>query len=188
MRSDFLASVALLCCLAAGNAQTRPVDAGIPHLERHGQAVQLIVDGKPFLALAGELSNTVSSDTERMKTVWSLLANKVHMNTVLTGVSWDWIEPEEGKYDFRLIDQIIEGARQNNVRIVWLWFASWKNGLSSFALPGSRPRRTASRAPRSATAKPSRCSRPSAGTTSRQTRAHSPRSCATHTRWIRRAA
>jgi hypothetical protein len=133
MRSDFLASVALLCCLAAGNAQTRPVDAGIPHLERHGQAVQLIVDGKPFLALAGELSNTVSSDTERMKTVWSLLANKVHMNTVLTGVSWDWIEPEEGKYDFRLIDQIIEGARQNNVRIVWLWFASWKNGLSSFA-------------------------------------------------------
>jgi beta-galactosidase GanA len=62
-----------------------------------------------------------------------VLANKVHMNTVLTGVSWDWIEPEEGKYDFRLVDQLIASARQNNVRIVWIWFASWKNGLSSFA-------------------------------------------------------
>jgi hypothetical protein len=48
-------------------------------------------------------------------------------------VSWDWIEPEEGKYDFRLVDQLIASARQNNVHIVWIWFASWKNGLSSFA-------------------------------------------------------
>jgi len=135
----------ILCSLAlVARAQNKPADAAaphnaaiphaaIPHLEKRGQATQLIVDGKPFLALAGELSNTVSSDTERMKVVWPVLANKVHMNTVLTGVSWDWIEPEEGKYDFRLVDQLIASARQNNVRIVWIWFASWKNGLSSFA-------------------------------------------------------
>ena len=124
----------LLCFVAlVARAQTKPADSAVPHLEKRGQATQLIVDGKPFLMLAGELSNTVSSDTERMKVVWPLLANKVHMNTVLTGVSWDWIEPEEGKYDFRLVDQLIESAKQNNVRIVWLWFASWKNGLSSFA-------------------------------------------------------
>jgi hypothetical protein len=122
-----------LCTLAsAAWAQTRPADSAVPHLEKRGQATQLIVDGKPFLALAGELSNTVSSDAARMKAVWPVLANKVHMNTVLTGVSWDWIEPEEGKYDFRLIDTLIASARQYNVRIVWLWFASWKNGLSSF--------------------------------------------------------
>jgi len=121
--------VFLLCSLAfVARAQT-----AIPHLEKRGQATQLIVDGQPFLVLAGELSNTVSSDTGRMKAVWPVLANKVHMNTVLTGVSWDWIEPEEGRYDFRLVDQLIDSARQNNVRIVWLWFASWKNGLSSFA-------------------------------------------------------
>jgi hypothetical protein len=114
-------------------AQTKPADTAAPHLEKRGQATQLIVDGKPFLVLSGELSNTVSSDAERMKAVWPLLANKVHMNTVLTGVSWDWIEPEEGKYDFRIVDRLIESARQNNVRIVWIWFGSWKNGLSSFA-------------------------------------------------------
>jgi hypothetical protein len=129
-----LACAFLLCSLAlVARAQTKPAVPAIPHLERRGQATQLMVDGKPFLVLAGELSNTVSSDTDRMKVVWPLLAGRVHMNTVLTGVSWDWIEPEEGKYDFRLVDQLIESARQNNVRIVWLWFASWKNGLSSFA-------------------------------------------------------
>jgi hypothetical protein len=124
------ACAALLCWLAPGaNAQT----AALPHLEKRGQAVQLTVDGKPFLVLGGELSNTVSSDIARMEAIWPMLANQVHMNTVLTGVSWDWIEPEEGKFDFSLVDQLIEGARRNNVRIVWLWFASWKNGLSSFA-------------------------------------------------------
>lgn len=127
-------SAFLLCFVAlVARAQTKPADSTVPHLEKRGQATQLIVDGKPFLVLAGELSNTVSSDTERMKAVWPVLANKVHMNTVLTGVSWDWIEPEEGQYDFHLVDQLIESAKQNNVRIVWLWFASWKNGLSSFA-------------------------------------------------------
>jgi hypothetical protein len=118
--------------LLAG-AQPKLAAGPPPHLEKRGLATQLIVDGKPFLVLAGELSNTVSSDTERMKEVWPALASQAHMNTVLTGISWDWIEPEEGKYDFRLVDELIAGAKRNNVRIVWLWFASWKNGLSSFA-------------------------------------------------------
>jgi hypothetical protein len=130
----FSACALLLCCLApVARAQTKPADSAIPHLEKRGRATQLIVDGKPFLALAGELSNTVSSDADRMKAVWPVLAGKVHMNTVLTGVSWDWIEPEEGKYDFHIVDRLIDGARQNDVHIVWLWFGSWKNGLSSFA-------------------------------------------------------
>ncbi len=129
-----LKNYAVLCALAsAAYSQSRPADASIPHLEKRGMATQLIVDGKPFLALSGELSNTVSSDTERMRAVWPVLAGKVHLNTVLTGLSWDWIEPEEGRFDFRLVDTLIESARQNNVRMVWLWFASWKNGLSSFA-------------------------------------------------------
>ena len=69
-----------------------------------------------------------------MKTVWPLLANKVHLNTVLTGMAWSWIEPEEGKYDFtHRRRRHRERPAQNNVRIAWLWFASWKNGLSSFA-------------------------------------------------------
>jgi hypothetical protein len=104
-------------------------------LEKRGLATQLIVDGKPYLALSGELSNTISSNLEFMKTVWPMLADRVHLNTVLTGMCWAWIEPEEGKYDFSIADAAIENARQHNLRIVWLWFASWKNGLSSFPPP-----------------------------------------------------
>jgi len=125
----------ILGALAPAYSQAPPGDTNIPHLEKRGAATQLIVDGKPFLALSGELSNTISSNLEYMKTVWPMLANKVHLNTVLTGMAWSWIEPEEGKYDFSIADAAIENAKQNNVRIAWLWFASWKNGISSFPPP-----------------------------------------------------
>jgi len=99
-----------------------------PHLEHN----QLIVDGHPFLILGGELHNTVSSDLDRMKSVWPALA-KAHLNTVLVGVGWNWIEPREGNFDFRTVDSAIESARENHLRVILLWFGSWKNGLSSFA-------------------------------------------------------
>ncbi|HKE24050.1 MAG TPA: DUF5597 domain-containing protein [Bryobacteraceae bacterium] len=99
-----------------------------PHIEKR----QLVVDGRPFLVLGGELHNTVSSDLEHMKTVWPELA-KAHLNTVLVGIGWNWIEPREGDFDFRIVDAAINSARENQLRIMLLWFGSWKNGLSSFA-------------------------------------------------------
>src|ERR1019366_5049827 len=128
---------AAVCALAlfAACTRTKPVDTAVAHLEKRGAAVQMIVDGKPYLALTRELANTASSDLETMKTVWPMLANKVHLNTVLTGMAWSWVEPQEGKYDFTIADAAIESARLNNLHIAWLWFASWKNGLSSF-VPG----------------------------------------------------
>ena len=104
----------------------------IAHLEKHGAATQLVVDGKPYLVLGGELANTASSSQEYMKPVWPRLA-KMHLNTVLTGMSWAQFEPEEGKYDFALVDSLLAGARQENLKIVFIWFGSWKNGISSFA-------------------------------------------------------
>jgi hypothetical protein len=104
----------------------------MPRLEKRGQAVQLIVDGSGYLILGGELSNTLSSSPEAMRPVWPRLA-KMNLNTVLTAVAWAWIEPEEGRFDFSLVDTLLEGARRNRLRIVFLWFGSWKNGLSSFA-------------------------------------------------------
>jgi len=134
MRPSIHSFCATVCILTASVAysQTTPADPLIPHVEKRGSAVQLIVDGKPFLALSGELANTASSDLETMKTVWPLLANNVHLNTVLTGMAWSWVEPQEGKYDFTIADAAIENARRYDLRIAWLWFASWKNGLSSF--------------------------------------------------------
>jgi len=96
--------------------------AQIPHLEKRGAATQLIVDGKPWLALAGETDNTASSSLEYMETAWPKIV-KANLNTVLVGIGWDWVEPEEGKYDFTLVDGLLDGARKHNLRLIFLWFA-----------------------------------------------------------------
>jgi Domain of unknown function (DUF5597)/Beta-galactosidase len=104
----------------------------IPHLEKRGAATQLIVDGQPYLILGGETANTATSSPAYMNDVWPRLA-RMNLNTVLVGVGWDWIEPAEGKYDFSLVDAMLAGARREHLRLVLLWFGSWKNGISSFA-------------------------------------------------------
>ena len=126
-----LSCLALFAFAVTARAQT-PAVAPVAHLEKRGAATQLIVDGKPFLALGGELTNTAASSPEYMKTVWPHLV-KVGLNTVLAPIAWAWIEPEEGKYDFTFADNVIRDARANNMRIAWLWFGSWKNGLTNFA-------------------------------------------------------
>jgi beta-galactosidase GanA len=104
---------------------------GIPQLVKHGNVVQLYVDGKPFLIIGGELRNSTSSSLKSMKPIWQLVTD-LNFNTLLTPLSWDLIEPEEGRFDFSLVDGLIQGARQNNMRLVFLWLASWKNGMSSY--------------------------------------------------------
>lgn len=107
-------------------------DANTPHLQKQGTATQLMVDGKPFLMLAGEIHNSSSSSLNHMKPIWPRLAD-IPLNTVLTPLSWELLEPTEGKYDFTLVDGLLQQARQNKVRIIFLWLASWKNGMSSYA-------------------------------------------------------
>jgi len=102
-----------------------------PHLEKRGASTQLIVDGKPFLILGGELHNSSSSSLDYMKPLWPQLAG-MGLNTVVTPLGWELIEPVEGKYDFTLVDGLLAQARESHERIVFLWLASWKNGMSSY--------------------------------------------------------
>jgi beta-galactosidase GanA len=111
-----------------------PIAAETPHLEKRGSATQLIVDGEPFLILGGELGNSSASSREYMRAVWPKLAG-MHLNTVLAPVSWDVVEPQEGKFDFSSVDGLIEDARAHDVHLVLLWFGTWKNSTSSYA-PG----------------------------------------------------
>ena len=102
-----------------------------PHLEKRGVATQLIVDGKPFLMLSGELRNSSSSSLEYMKPIWPKL-RAMGLNTVVTPLSWELVEPHEGSFDFTLVDGLLKQARDEHQRIVFLWLASWKNGMSSY--------------------------------------------------------
>jgi beta-galactosidase GanA len=120
----------------------------IPHLQKHGTATQLMVDGKPFLALAGELNNDSATSLEYMSRIWPRLV-QARINLVLAGVSWNQIERQEGKFDFSVLDGVIRGARANNLHLALLWFASWKNGLSSY--PPDWVKRDFERLPRART-------------------------------------
>jgi beta-galactosidase GanA len=121
----------LLAAVLAGFPQSQ-TDSAIPHLERRGDATQLILDGKPFLALAGELYNNSATDLDFLKPVWPRLT-AMHLNTVLAAVSWALLEPSEGKFDYSLVDGLIQAARTHNLHLVLLWFGSWKNTWSSYA-------------------------------------------------------
>ena len=92
---------------------------------------QLFVDNKPFIMLTGELHNSSASSVEYMKPIWDKLAS-MHLNTVIGTVSWELLEPEEGKFDFSLVDAQLKEARQRNMRLVLIWFATWKNAGSSY--------------------------------------------------------
>lgn len=108
------------------------VNKDLPHLEKKGNATQLIVDGKPFLVLGGELHNSSTSSPEYMQPLWPKLAS-FNLNTALAAVSWELVEPVEGKFDFSLVDAMLKGARESNLKLILLWFGSWKNGLSHYA-------------------------------------------------------
>ena len=137
MKLQVLSYSILLCSLSlvAGQVKSSPVPttpaSEIPHLRKQGTATQMIVDGKPFLALTGELLNNSATSLEYMKPIWAkLVATK--LNSVIAGVSWAQVEPAEGKFDFRVVDGVIQEARSHNLRLILIWFASWKNGLSSY--------------------------------------------------------
>ena len=103
----------------------------LPHLQEYDDATQLVVDGEPFLMLGGELGNSSASSLDYMAPIWPKLAD-LNLNTALAPVYWELVEPEEGQFDFAVVDGLIEQARAHDLRLVLLWFGSWKNSMSSY--------------------------------------------------------
>ena len=102
----------------------------MPRLEERGEAVQLIVDDQPFLILGGELGNSSATDRAYMAEPWAKL-RAMNLNTVLAPVYWEMVEAQEGRFDFSVVDGMIEDARAHDMRLVLLWFGVWKNSMSS---------------------------------------------------------
>ena len=113
--------LAIACSAAAADAQSAP----LPHFVHSGGKHALIVDGAPFLILGAQAHNS-SNYPAVLPKVWPVIRD-MHANTLEIPIAWEQIEPQEGRFDFSYVEMLIEQARQNHVRIVPLWFGTWKN-------------------------------------------------------------
>lgn len=98
-------------------------------IEKNGRHA-LLVDGQPFFMLGGQAHNS-SGWPGMMPQVWAA-AKTMHANTLEVPIYWEQIEPQPGKFDFSLVDTLLKQGRENNIKLVLLWFATWKNGSNHY--------------------------------------------------------
>lgn len=104
----------------------------IPYLENVNGNQILMVDDAPFQILGGEFYNSSASDLKYMKEkIWPSV-RPLGANCFLAPVYWECLEPKQGVYDFSLVEGMLRQAREEGVRLVFLWFGLWKNGKSSY--------------------------------------------------------
>jgi beta-galactosidase GanA len=72
-----------------------------------------------------------------MSKVWPTM-EFLHVNTVEAPVYWERLEPKPGEFDYSLVDMLLQQAREHHVRLVLLWFGTWKNGSVITLRTGSR--------------------------------------------------
>jgi beta-galactosidase GanA len=126
-----LNGIAFLALVVLAGALTAHADeSALPHLVRKDGRHALIVDGAPFLILGGQCHNS-SAWPATLPKVWSAIET-AQANTLEAPIYWEQLEPEQGKFDYSMVDQLLTGAREHKVRLVLLWFGTWKNGSSHY--------------------------------------------------------
>jgi len=122
-----LLALSVVMVVGPASAQTKP----IPELVQKNGKYALMVDGAPFLILGGQANNS-SNYPAALPKVWAAIRD-MHANTLTMPVAWEQIEPVEGQFDFSFVDTLVAQARENDVRLVILWFGTWKNTGPSYA-------------------------------------------------------
>jgi hypothetical protein len=124
--------VALCLALQTLSSAQKPKTAAhpIPSIVEKDHRFALLVDGAPYLMLGFQANNS---------SAWPAYFDKVfpaaellHANTVEAPVYWEQVEATPGRYDFSVVDGMLAQARAHHVRMVLLWFGTWKNGSSHY--------------------------------------------------------
>ena len=89
------------------------------------------IHGKPFLSIGGQTHNSSSYFPQDMEISYASV-EALGGNTIAVPVPWEVFEPEEGNFNEEFIRQLISGARSHGLRMVFLWFATWKNGTMEY--------------------------------------------------------
>jgi hypothetical protein len=129
MRTITLSSLLILLLISKAFSQ-QLVQTPLPQIiEKNGRHA-LLVDGKPYFILGGQAHNS-SAWPAMLPRVWQAI-DYLHANTLEIPIYWEQVEPQEGIFNFSLVDTILKQARQNHKHVVLLWFATWKNGSNHY--------------------------------------------------------
>lgn len=105
----------------------------LPEIRKEGNKHVFYLEGEPYLILGAQLWNS-SAWPQITDRFWEQ-AKTLGCNTIEAPIYWQNIEPEPGKFNFKELDQLILRAREQGLRLVLLWFGSYKNGRSQYAPP-----------------------------------------------------
>jgi len=89
------------------------------------------VNSQPFFPLGGQVHNSSAYNIKELETAWKAL-EIINANTAEIPIYWELVEPKEGYFDFSIVDQIIEEARKHKLKLILLWFGTWKNGTMKY--------------------------------------------------------
>lgn len=126
MKLKTLFLIITISCLNIVVAQTND----LPHIVKKDNRYALIVDGEPFLILGAQCNNS-SAWPATLPYVFSAM-KALNVNTLEIPVYWEQFEPQEGVFDYSVVDEILIKARENNLRLVLLWFGTWKNSSNHY--------------------------------------------------------
>jgi beta-galactosidase GanA len=97
---------------------------------RNGRSA-LMVDGAPYLVLGAQVNNS-SAWPAMLPKVWPAVS-RLGANTLAVPIAWEQVEPVEGKFDFSFLDTLLAEAHAHDLKLILLWFATWKNNGPNYA-------------------------------------------------------
>lgn len=104
----------------------------LPQIVRTDGQPHLLVGGRPFLILGLQWDCDSCFSPEEMNPLFPH-ASRMGANTAALPVYWREVEPGPGQYDFGMMDERLCQAQAHSLRLVLLWFATWKNACTFYA-------------------------------------------------------
>jgi beta-galactosidase GanA len=126
-----IASVAALAAVGfVTPARAQTTVGSLPRIVQKEGRHALFVDGAPYLILGVQVNNS-SAWPAMLPKVWPAVT-ALHANTVEMPIYWEQFEPQQGHFDYTVLDTLLTQARQHKVHLVLLWFGTWKNGSGHY--------------------------------------------------------
>ena len=120
--------VAVLVSSCSASGSSGGANSG-SRTQRNGRHA-LLVDGAPYLVLGAQVNNS-SAWPAMLPKVWPAVGAAGEHGERADRLGTDRTHPD--RFDFCFLDTLLAQAREHEVRLILLWFATWKNNGPNYA-------------------------------------------------------